>query len=95
MVSRPDGDQFHFDPATYLDMVLAEVPAYVELQDATAVGDDRGAGRTGAGARRRHGRDVGAGAAGPPRGGAGRHRRERPDARCRPRPRGLPKPIFE
>ena len=30
------GMQFHFDPATYLDMVLAEVPAYLELQDATA-----------------------------------------------------------
>jgi tRNA (cmo5U34)-methyltransferase len=31
-----DGDQFHFDPATYLDMVRAEVPAYDELQDTVA-----------------------------------------------------------
>jgi tRNA (cmo5U34)-methyltransferase len=30
------GDQFHFDPATYLDMVRAEVPAYDELQRAVA-----------------------------------------------------------
>ena len=28
--------QFHFDPATYLDMMLAEVPAYLDLQEATA-----------------------------------------------------------
>jgi tRNA (cmo5U34)-methyltransferase len=31
-----DGEQFHFDPATYLDMVREEVPAYDELQDAVA-----------------------------------------------------------
>jgi tRNA (cmo5U34)-methyltransferase len=36
MVSRPDGDQFHFDPATYLETIRAEVPAYDELQDAVA-----------------------------------------------------------
>jgi tRNA (cmo5U34)-methyltransferase len=29
-------EQFHFDPATYLDMVREEVPAYDELQDAVA-----------------------------------------------------------
>jgi len=28
--------QFHFDPATYLDMVTAEVPAFPELQDTLA-----------------------------------------------------------
>jgi tRNA (cmo5U34)-methyltransferase len=27
-----DGGQYHFDPATYLDMMLAEVPAYRDLQ---------------------------------------------------------------
>jgi tRNA (cmo5U34)-methyltransferase len=32
----PDGDQFHFDPATYLETIRAEVPAYEELQDAVA-----------------------------------------------------------
>jgi tRNA (cmo5U34)-methyltransferase len=36
MVNRPDGDQFHFDPATYLERIRAEVPAYDELQDAVA-----------------------------------------------------------
>jgi hypothetical protein len=36
MVNRPDGDQFHFDPATYLERIRAEVPAYAELQDAVA-----------------------------------------------------------
>ncbi len=36
MVSRPDGDQFHFDPATYLQTIRAEVPAYDELQEAVA-----------------------------------------------------------
>jgi tRNA (cmo5U34)-methyltransferase len=30
------GEQFHFDPTTYLDMVRQEVPAYDELQDAVA-----------------------------------------------------------
>ena len=33
---RPDGDQFHFDPASYLETISAEVPAYDELQDAVA-----------------------------------------------------------
>jgi trans-aconitate methyltransferase len=28
------GDQFHFDPETYIDLVTSEVPAYHELQDA-------------------------------------------------------------
>jgi tRNA (cmo5U34)-methyltransferase len=28
--------QYHFDPDTYMEMVLAEVPAYEELQDRTA-----------------------------------------------------------
>jgi hypothetical protein len=32
----PGGDQFHFDPATYLETIRAEVPAYDELQDAVA-----------------------------------------------------------
>jgi hypothetical protein len=36
MVNRPDGNQFHFDPATYLETIRAEVPAYDELQDAAA-----------------------------------------------------------
>jgi tRNA (cmo5U34)-methyltransferase len=36
MVNRPDGDQFHFDPATYLETIREEVPAYDELQDAVA-----------------------------------------------------------
>jgi hypothetical protein len=27
MVSTPDGNQFHFDPATYLEMIRQEVPA--------------------------------------------------------------------
>ncbi len=30
------GDQFHFDPATYLDTIRDEVPAYDELQGAIA-----------------------------------------------------------
>ena len=29
-------DQFHFDPETYARMICAEIPAYLELQDATA-----------------------------------------------------------
>jgi tRNA (cmo5U34)-methyltransferase len=29
---RRSGHQYHFDPDTYLEMVLAEVPAYTELQ---------------------------------------------------------------
>ena len=31
-----DGDQFHFHPASYLETIRAEVPAYDELQDAVA-----------------------------------------------------------
>jgi tRNA (cmo5U34)-methyltransferase len=30
------GEQFHFDPATYIDMVTSEVPAYERLQQAVA-----------------------------------------------------------
>ena len=29
---RAGAEQFHFDPATYLEMILAEVPAYRDLQ---------------------------------------------------------------
>jgi tRNA (cmo5U34)-methyltransferase len=36
MVNTPDGYQFHFDPASYLETIRAEVPAYDELQDAVA-----------------------------------------------------------
>jgi SAM-dependent methyltransferase len=36
IVNRPGGNQFHFDPATYLETIRAEVPAYDELQDAVA-----------------------------------------------------------
>ena len=36
MVNGPDGKQFHFDPASYLETIRAEVPAYDELQDAVA-----------------------------------------------------------
>ncbi|MGI8938664.1 MAG: hypothetical protein ACR2JF_10715 [Iamia sp.] len=32
----PQSHQFHFDPATYLTMVRAEVPAYDELQAVVA-----------------------------------------------------------
>ncbi len=32
--------QFHFDPATYLDMMRDEVPAYERLQDAVASASD-------------------------------------------------------
>ena len=32
MSGEAGGEQYHFDPATYLDMMLAEVPAYRELQ---------------------------------------------------------------
>jgi tRNA (cmo5U34)-methyltransferase len=28
--------QFHFNPETYLEMVISEVPAYEELEDRTA-----------------------------------------------------------
>ena len=36
MLNRPRGNQFHFDPATYLGTIRTEVPAYDELQDAVA-----------------------------------------------------------
>ena len=36
MVNRPEGGQFHFNPATYLETIREEVPAYDELQDAVA-----------------------------------------------------------
>jgi len=36
MADATDGDQFHFDPATYFEMIRDEVPAYDELQDAVA-----------------------------------------------------------
>ena len=42
MVNRPRGNQFHFDPATYLGTIRAEVPAYDELQDAVAEATARG-----------------------------------------------------
>src|SRR4051794_40351178 len=40
-MSRPTypgavGEQFHFDPSTYLDLVTSEVPAYSRLQDEVA-----------------------------------------------------------
>ena len=31
-----DSRQFHFDPETYLAMMISEVPAYEELEDRTA-----------------------------------------------------------
>jgi tRNA (cmo5U34)-methyltransferase len=31
-----DAGQFHFDPDTYLELVISEIPSYVELQDRTA-----------------------------------------------------------
>jgi tRNA (cmo5U34)-methyltransferase len=34
-------DQFHFDPASYLGMIRAEVPAYDELQDRVAAATAR------------------------------------------------------
>ena len=37
MVNRPRGNQFHFDPATYLGTIRGEMPAYDELQDVVAV----------------------------------------------------------
>jgi hypothetical protein len=36
MANRSDGYQFHFDPASYLERIRAEVPAYDELQDVVA-----------------------------------------------------------
>ena len=47
-------DQFHFDPATYLDMVLTEIPAYLELQEATAEATAGLAAETNPRARCRH-----------------------------------------
>ncbi|MGA3354201.1 MAG: class I SAM-dependent methyltransferase [Acidimicrobiales bacterium] len=35
-MGKDPADQFHFDPETYAEMVRAEVPAYFELQEATA-----------------------------------------------------------
>ena len=32
MSDEAGAEQYHFDPATYLDMILAEVPAYTDLQ---------------------------------------------------------------
>jgi tRNA (cmo5U34)-methyltransferase len=36
MINTSDGRQFHFDPASYLETMRAEVPEYDELQDAVA-----------------------------------------------------------
>jgi tRNA (cmo5U34)-methyltransferase len=36
MVNSPGGNQFHFDPATYLETMRREMPAYDELQEAVA-----------------------------------------------------------
>jgi tRNA (cmo5U34)-methyltransferase len=36
VANRFDGDQFHFDPASYLETIRAEVPSYDELQDTVA-----------------------------------------------------------
>jgi tRNA (cmo5U34)-methyltransferase len=36
MANRPDGGQLHFDPASYLQTIRKEVPAYDELQNAVA-----------------------------------------------------------
>jgi tRNA (cmo5U34)-methyltransferase len=36
MDNQPDGHHFHFDPATYLETIRQEVPAYDDLQDAVA-----------------------------------------------------------
>jgi tRNA (cmo5U34)-methyltransferase len=36
MANRSDGGQFHFDPASYVETIRAEVLAYDELQDAVA-----------------------------------------------------------
>jgi len=36
MSDATDGDQYHFDPVTYLEMIREEVPAYEEFQDAVA-----------------------------------------------------------
>jgi tRNA (cmo5U34)-methyltransferase len=36
MINTPDGHQFHFDPATYLETMRREVPAYDVLQEVVA-----------------------------------------------------------
>lgn len=36
MTMEQDAGQFHFNPETYLEMVISEVPAYAELEDRTA-----------------------------------------------------------
>jgi hypothetical protein len=36
MADRLDGNQFHFNPASYLEKIREEVPAHDELQDAVA-----------------------------------------------------------
>jgi tRNA (cmo5U34)-methyltransferase len=36
MTDAAGPSQYHFDPGTYLEIVLAEVPAYLELQDEVA-----------------------------------------------------------
>jgi tRNA (cmo5U34)-methyltransferase len=36
MADRLDGNQFHFNPASCLEKIREEVPAYDELQDAVA-----------------------------------------------------------
>jgi tRNA (cmo5U34)-methyltransferase len=36
MSDATDGDQYHFDPVTYLEMIREEVPAYDAFQDAVA-----------------------------------------------------------
>jgi tRNA (cmo5U34)-methyltransferase len=35
-MEQQDAGQFHFDPDTYLEMVISEIPSYEELQDRTA-----------------------------------------------------------
>jgi len=36
-MENESADQFHFDPDSYMEMILSEVPAYSELQEATAM----------------------------------------------------------
>jgi tRNA (cmo5U34)-methyltransferase len=36
MTDEAPGNQYHFDPSTYVDMVRSEVPAYDRFQDAVA-----------------------------------------------------------
>ena len=51
--------QFHFDPATYLDLMRAEVPAYGRLQEAVAAASEGVAAVARARPRDRDGRDPG------------------------------------